>query len=230
MCAFAAPILLNRLRSEKQSQAETYSSVSKVPRPQYGKKSKDTFHASFEEIYGFRGSHAQVFYLSPWEFTSLWKVEYLRHPAAYKDNPRTKWTEAGWVYWKATAKMKEEPAPKAGEHYVVVEPVGSDPVYICYPDDAATRQLRHCIVMVRRLRPHVVQPSGTPLPCARLEREEASRIYCAYLRPWVLHRAYATAHVPHIADLDVKVSDALAIASTPTSAEKRRRLRGKQAT
>ena len=30
-----------------------------------------------------------------------------------------------------------------------------------------------------------------------------------YLRPWVLHRKHASPHVPHIADLDICVSDLL---------------------
>merc|ERR1712110_414350 len=41
------------------------------------------------------------------------------------------------------------------------------------------------------------------------KHEERCRILSVYLRPWVLHRSYASAHVPHLFDLHQKVSSVL---------------------
>ena len=50
------------------------------------------------------------------------------------------------------------------------------------------------------------QSEGTPMPTQRFSAEERGRMLSLYLRPWVLHRKYASPHVPHIADLDICVS------------------------
>ena len=47
------------------------------------------------------------------------------------------------------------------------------------------------------------------MPTQRFSAEERGRMLSVYLRPWVLHRWYASPHVPHIADLDVCVSATL---------------------
>ena len=44
------------------------------------------------------------------------------------------------------------------------------------------------------------------MPTQRFSAEERGRMLSVYLRPWVLHRKYASPHVPHIADLDICVS------------------------
>ena len=134
----------------------------------------------------------------------------------------TIWTEEGLLYWEANKSKPLADAPTPGEHYVVVEPT-IHANYICYPDDPETRNLRHRIVMVKRFRPFVVQAGGTPLPTASLEKEESCRIMCAYMRPWVLHRRYASPHVPHISDLDLKVTDVLeALVWRPISVKRNR--------
>ena len=44
-----------------------------------------------------------------------------------------------------------------------------------------------------------------------MDPEQRARILSVYLRPWVLHVADAPTHVPHLANLDVVVSEALAL-------------------
>ena len=203
--------LLHRLRSEKQKlDVATTRNVRIAERRSHRRRSADTFHVSFEEAYGYRGEAHAIYYLSPWEFTGLWKREHLKPPSSYRDaTPRTTWTAAGRAYWEANKEKKEAPAPKAGEHYVVI-PSENPKTYISYPDEEETQDLRHNVVMVRRRRPHVPQPTATPLSTTQLAAEERCRIFSVYLRPWVLSRRCATPHVPHLADLDICVSDALA--------------------
>ena len=60
----------------------------------------------------------------------------------------------------------------------------------------------------------------------------SGRIFSAYLRPWVLDENDACAHVPHLRDLDIKVSDVLAAqdaqCSTGEEPRRKRRLQKKQ--
>ena len=99
-------------------------------------------------------------------------------------------------------------APVPGEHYVVVD--CTNPTrYISFPESSETELLRHNVVMVRYKRPHVPQPSATPLPTTHLSEEERGRIFSVYLRPWVLSAKYASAHVPLLGDIDILVSDVL---------------------
>ena len=126
---------------------------------------------------------------------------------------------------------KKAPAPTPGEHYVVVE--CTDPTkYLSFPQSRETELLRHNAVMVRNKRPHVPQPSGTPLPTTQLPEEERGRIFSVYLRPWVLNSEYASAHVPLLADIDILVSDVLSAVQFHRDLKETtvppKRLRGKQ--
>ena len=80
----------------------------------------EKFFVKFEQAYGYRGNHPAVYYLSPWEFTALWKLEYLKQPSAYTSNAKTRWTAAGLLYKDAINDDKDALAPKAGEHYEVI--------------------------------------------------------------------------------------------------------------
>ena len=60
--------------------------VSKVPVRRPSMKQKSTFSIPFEEVYGFRGRDAALYYLSPWEFTKWRSVEYLKLPIVYERN------------------------------------------------------------------------------------------------------------------------------------------------
>jgi hypothetical protein len=150
-----------------------------------------------------------LYYLSPWEFTKWWSVEYLKPPSAYErkfDEPKTSWVEGGLEHWRRTLKDPTLPGVEPGKHYVVLEPCALPAAYVTFPDDEATQELRHRAVLVRNARPLVPAPEGTPMPTQRFSAEERGRMLSVYLRPWVLHRKYASPHVPHIADLDICVS------------------------
>jgi hypothetical protein len=49
----------------------------------------------------------------------------------------------------------------------------------------------------------VPAPSNTPMPDQSGQAEGKARLFSLYMRPWVLERVWATALVPHIADLDL---------------------------
>lgn len=82
--------------------------------------------------------------------------------------------------------------------------------YLSFPDVPETELLRHNLVIVRNKQPMVPQPTATPLPTNHLAEEDRSRIFNVYLRPWVLSRQFASPHVPHLADIDVAVTQVLA--------------------
>ena len=140
------------------------------------------------------------------------------------------WTQAGLDYVEEMKENKMAPAPKPGEHYVVID--CQDPAkYLSYPHSDTTELLRHNVVMVRWKRPHVPRPTATPLPTTQLSEEERGRMFSVYLRPWVLSPEHASAHVPLLADIDILVSDVLSTLQFQRDVQeniKRRRLRAKQ--
>ena len=56
-----------------------------------------------------------------------------------------------------------------------------------------------------------------------LQKEERCRMFSAYLRPWVLSKEYASPHVPLLQDIDILVSDALAVLETQGDMSKENR-------
>ena len=75
--------------------------VSKVPVLRSSTRQQSAFSIPFEEVYGFRGRHDAFYYLSPWEFTKWWSVEYLKPPFVYERNfeeSKTKWADGGQEY------------------------------------------------------------------------------------------------------------------------------------
>ena len=78
--------------------------------------------------------------------------------------------------------------------------------------------------MRRRQVPMVPAPTHSPMPDKQRSEEDKSRLFSVYLRPWVLDTRFASAHVPHVIDLDL-----VPAVLTPSSSSVRRRVRGKQA-
>lgn len=186
--------------------------MSKLPLRGAASRQRSSFSVPFEEVYGFRGRDASLYYLNPWEFTKWWSVEYLKPPSAYKrkfDAPKTKWLDGGLEHWRRTLKDPTLPGVEPGTHYVVLEPCALPAEYVTFPNDEATQELRHRAVLVRNARPFVPEPEGTPMPTQRFSAEERGRMLSVYLKPLVLHRWYASRHVPHIADLDICVPASL---------------------
>ena len=75
-------------------------------------------------------------------------------------------------------------------------------------------QLRNQWYLSRRARPVVPSPNGTPLPDQPNKAKQKFLLYSLYMRPWTLHRGWASTQVPHITDLDVIPSS-----SAPTTQE-----------
>ena len=168
--------LLRRLRAEKDAFGNNDTKALTLRKPVGHQGAGDKFHISFEDAYGYRGNASSVYYLSPWEFTALWTLEYLKPPSSYGSDAKTMWTQAGLAYYEVMKEDKKALAPKPGEHYVVVDCM--DPTrYISFPQSSETEVLRHRAVMVRWKRPHVPQPSATPLPTTHLSEEERCRIF-----------------------------------------------------
>jgi len=97
---------------------------------------------------------------------------------------------------------RELPAPKAVIHFIVSGQISSAD-YICFPDIPATSLLRHAYIMRRQAVHHVPQPEKTPLPRGGMDPEEGAKLFSIYLRPWTLIDDCASAHVPHLRNLNV---------------------------
>ena len=96
--SFVGCALLRRSKFEAEAQLQERRQVSKVSVRRSSTREQSSFSVPFEEVYGFRGRDASLYYLSPWEFTKWWSVEYLKPPSAYErkfDEPKTSWVEGG---------------------------------------------------------------------------------------------------------------------------------------
>ena len=201
---FPGARFLRRVEREEGSRAMDGGTVSRIPTSL--RAGPDAMLLPpVEDLYGFRGPSPAVYYLSPWEFQKWWVADRLLPPSAYGAGvPRTEWTEAGIRLWQAGQRGNFRP----GADYVA-KAAAADSDHVYFPDDVETQELRHRWMLVRRQRPAVPAPQGTPLPKAKLPADERCRLLNTYLRPWVLQRQHASAHVPHAADLSLLVSESL---------------------
>ena len=177
-----------------------------------------------EEIYGFRGADARVYYLNPWEFLMFWEVERVGTPKQYAQD------EMPVSVWTGVEVLPGTQA-EAGKHYVI-DDVGlrDHPDYIALPDIPAMQQMRHEWVLRRANRPYVPHPDSTPMPDHAGTPEDKAKLYSVYLRPWVLDKELASTAVPHITELnscDGSSSSARTDGGENTDVTPRRRITGK---
>ena len=66
-----------------------------LPVPQDSAEAAGLRLRNFEDFYGFRGTHPEVYYLSPWEFLMLWEVRRLPKKGPSTDLPREAATQPG---------------------------------------------------------------------------------------------------------------------------------------
>ena len=155
--------------------------------------------------------------MSPWEFTKWWLWIELHDPDWYttkQRRPLTTWTEAGKRYQEEKRQVPEHHRKnfrraKAGIEFQVRENMTEDN-HLTFPDISATKAIRHRWILVRNTRPVVPAPSHTPLLQKHMSETQRCRILSIYLRPWTLVAEQASLHVPHLLDLDVVLSPALA--------------------
>ena len=153
---FPGQTLLRRLEREHSSQEST--GYKKLPDRDSSQPEKWLRH--FDDLYGYRGNHPEVFLLNPWEFIHLFEV--------------------------------------------VEKPDGSDIVsaedgsIVAYPQTSGENAPCKHFYMRRRIRPMTPEMSNTPMPSKETNPEKKARLYCLYMRPWVLDFKHATCEVPHI--------------------------------
>ena len=202
------------------NESDAPTNVNPIKRKHPDARAKDDTKLSFAAAYGYRPNDSRIYYLCPWEFTKWWHKEKLYNPDQYKNEPpRTQWTVEGRRYKDEIKGNLDAEAPKPGTHYIVIEP--QTDAYLPFPDTSECSRIRHAWVLVRNARPTVPKPDNTPLPRAKMPAEKRNRILNIYLRPWVLHGAISSPHVPHLADLGLAVTDVL------EARNNRRRLRSK---
>ena len=216
---FYGSALLKREEAEKkmlqpQEPGDSHTQRSRIPLQQAESRSKYRCEISATEAYGYRGRDPGFYYLSPWEFSQHWRKEALKTPDFYyaiDEDSKTEWTPAGReevTRRKRDGGNDDDGAYKPGVHFGVVEPAESSH-WKPFPATPETSTLRNYWVLVRRERPLVVEPKSTPLLRKGQQHQERGRLLNVYFRPWVLQESQASAHVPHIANLDFKISDVL---------------------
>ena len=141
------------------------------------------------DLYPVRGSHKDVYWLSPWEFIKWWQLEPVKRPDQYETVQKalTDWLDKA----QRTYQLK------------TVSPV-DDVLFL--PLCEETADVREKVVLRRRLRPLVPRPVGCPMPQAGTSKEEQCRILNFYLRPWIGVRALASRHVPFVDNLNQLLS------------------------
>ena len=194
--SFPGGNLVSREKAEREKGDEPLRRLRHIPASAAGDAEKKAIELkSFEDLYGYRGQDTRVYYLNPWEFTMYWEPSALQKPATRVPNADDL-TE--WIEQPETGEVVV-----AGVHYRVKEDLAEHPDFVVFPDSANLQMFRHLWILRRRFRPHIPQPDGTPMPDREENREERSRLFSVYMRPWVLDRSTASASVPHLADLDL---------------------------
>jgi len=209
---FVGVSYLQRLRVVQRGGQE--SSSARLPRRTRLDTATYRCPAPLVDLYGYRGTDARVYHLSPWEFSAHWYPHQLQPPSA-GSRAGTRWTPAGKAEYQESRESAEVFEAEPGEHYVVDEawfggeacPYESDNVVIL-ADIPELQRFRHEWVLLRSARPKVPCPEQTPLPSKHQTPEERAQLCSVYLRPWVLTRRGASEHVPFLADLDIVARDA----------------------
>ena len=132
---------MKRLENEKAPR-ETWTRSKMVPvrKDKCGKAPVLLTH--FEDLYGFRGTDARVYFLSPWEFFMYWEVHKLRPPS----DPPQATDKTAWLPGVPHAGADGKSIP--GTHYVVRE--GRHPDLVLFPKAESTLRLRNEYYLIRR--------------------------------------------------------------------------------
>jgi hypothetical protein len=211
-------------------------------------RDRDTVFYNFPEMYGYRPPEERLLYLSPFEFLMWWEPCSLQAPPMPWDADKQAakgqdvYRLTKWILSVADLAVRgSDPnfKPIAGEDYEVDAAyihtqwaVQDRTRYAVYPDDDTVKGLRRFRsqwFLRRRLRPVVPSPKG-PMPHRGVDSRERRGMLCSlYFRPWVLLRKQSSAHVPHLANLNLVLSTRWNTEQQTTSATvPRRKCRGKQ--
>ena len=74
--SFCGRELLTRLRAAKEELKNADTKAAPIRKRAGYQRLGNKFFISLEEAYGYRGNAPAVYYLSPWEFTALWKLDF----------------------------------------------------------------------------------------------------------------------------------------------------------
>lgn len=149
--------------------------------------------------YGHRGDIAEVRYLTPHEFQSLWSVERAVYPANKSADALESMYQAHLTPSGKLKIGKKECALIAGEDYEISAEQGitRNRRWLAFP---AETPYRHDWVMVKRLAPAIPRFDGRVLPLDG-DAEDYAKHMSVYLRPWTLRFEDANETVPHLSQL-----------------------------
>ena len=151
--------------------------------------------ATFDLMYGFRGSEDEVDVLSPYEMILLYSMERICPPNPNNEKNRATWTDEGNEYRRACRDTNQNAKYKPGEHYKATPAKGR----ILLPDIDALHGLRHSWCWERRRRLHLPTWSFSKVPQAEYSPEENARLLSVYMRPWTLNPMESTKSNPLLA-------------------------------
>ena len=183
-------------------------------------------HFRPSEVYGWRGTDARVYYLSPWEFMKWLELKKLQPPTTSEGSAERGLSE--WVpsHGQSVAQSgqgvaqsgadKSAPAWKFGKDYRWREPLPprmADKIVRLPSKNASQAAAAH--YLQRRQEPVVPFPTMCPLPKSDMSPDAQARLFNVYLRPWTLDVEDASTHVPHIDSLDLPISALQALGWSP---------------
>ena len=159
------------------------------------------------QAYGHRPARADIWYLSPYEFTMYWDVVPMRVPST-----RAEWEAKTDVQWDVTVTAKGEAklrAAKSGDARVRLVPgtdfrkkADEESASRAFFGVSAGNALRHGWQLRRKLRPmcpHLAHAPGPDKSGGDVDRN--AKLTLAYFRAWTLDKRRGSAAVPYIADL-----------------------------
>ncbi|CAL1144306.1 unnamed protein product, partial [Cladocopium goreaui] len=162
---------------------------------------KSTLKSS--EVYGWRGTDARVFHLSPWEFIKWWSLKKLQPPTknATEDGQ-------GLSVWVSKQGTDRKPVDgwQYGRDYIWKHPLPNSRAanLVRLPQCNGCSRVQE-YYLERRTEPLIPYPTTCPLPKPDMSKDAQARLLNVYLRPWTLDLKSATPHVPHISALDLEI-------------------------
>ena len=135
--AFPATLLLRR--EEVETGKATGASIIAPLHHGGGRTNKAYVEAPFDLMYGFRGQHYGVQFLSPYEMIMHWSMEKIHPPTIRGPNLRSEFTASGLEYNQSCKNNSDAPTFLPGKHYVATE--GSDRILL--PNVQVLQGLHH---------------------------------------------------------------------------------------
>jgi hypothetical protein len=200
-CSFAGRAFLQAVNIASDETEEWRARKKQVWTRKGSTGQKQLRELDLAQAYGHRPQHADLWCLSPYEFSMYWDCFPVTLPltrSEFKQGPTKDWDVT------VTAKGEAKFAAAKGDDASVRLSPGVDfrrrekDGRVCF-DSSAGRELQHGWYLRRRLRPLCPHLAHSPVPSKWGEDPERNaKLTLAYFRAWTLNKARGSAEVPHL--------------------------------